>query len=163
MRILVLSDTHNNIVRIKHLLGFVKKISADAIVHCGDWDTEWAIFPFRSIKIPTYAVLGNADEAHQEEIEKALRDIGVDYGVDTKEINLDGKKFLVSHQPGKIQANIESGEYDVVFHGHTHQRKDKFIGKTHVINPGAVHNTTTPSFAVYDTESDKVEFLDIAL
>lgn len=163
MKILVMSDTHGNTARVRHLVGFAKKVGLEAIVHCGDWGTPECVLAMREAGIPIYAVLGNADEAQQEAIEKAMKELEVFYSPETLEAKLSNTLALIAHQPGLVEASIQSGQYDVVFHGHTHQRKDKFIGKTHVINPGAVHNTTTPSFAVYDTESDKVEFLDIAL
>jgi putative phosphoesterase len=163
MRLLILSDTHSNLTKIKHILEFAERIKVSAFIHCGDWDSANAVYLFKQAKAPVYAVLGNADEAHQQEIEEALKDSNINYEVDTKEVLLDGKRILVAHQPGKIQENIESGLYQIVFHGHTHQRKDKLVGKTRVINPGAVSNTSWPSFAIYDTQSDKVEFIDIVI
>lgn len=163
MKILAVSDSHGNIVRLKHVLGFVKNSRAWAVVHCGDWGTVEAARAVGYIKVPVYAVLGNADEARARQIEKVLEEVGVSLGVDTLEVELGGKKTVVAHQPGKVAGIIESGEYDIVFHGHTHQRKDKWYGKTHVINPGALSNTKKPSFAVYDTVSDKVEFIDLQI
>lgn len=163
MKILVMSDTHGNLQRLKHLVDFANQTKVSAIIHCGDWQYPESAYPIQEANMSVYAVLGNADEARQEEIETALKNANVNYEVDTLEVVWDGRKTLVAHQPGKIQASVESEEYGVVFHGHTHQRKDKFIGKTHVINPGAVHNTDNPSFAVYDTESDRAEFFDIVV
>ncbi|PIP57073.1 YfcE family phosphodiesterase, partial [Candidatus Woesebacteria bacterium CG22_combo_CG10-13_8_21_14_all_45_10] len=37
MKIVVISDSHGNIANLKHVLGFAKKIKAEAIIHCGDW------------------------------------------------------------------------------------------------------------------------------
>ena len=38
MRILVVSDSHGNIVRLKHVIGYANAQKLDAIIHCGDWD-----------------------------------------------------------------------------------------------------------------------------
>ena len=164
MKILVVSDTHGNIVRLKHVLGFAERFSVSALVHCGDWDNLETARLMGEVKIPVYGVLGNADEAHYNEILGELKGAGVEVGeVDIIKTEFDGKKVAIGHQPFRVAEYITKGEFDLVFHGHTHQKKDKFFGKTHVINPGAVANTTLPSFAIYDTKSDRVEFVDIAV
>lgn len=164
MKILVISDTHGNIVRLRHVLGFAERFDVSALVHCGDWDNAEIVGLIREVKIPVYGVLGNADEVQYNEILRELKGAGVEVGeVDVIKTEFDGKRTVIGHQPFKVAEYITSGDFDLVFHGHTHQRKDKFFGKTRVINPGAIHNTKEPSFAIYDTKSDKVEFIDIEI
>ena len=61
-----------------------------------------------------------------------------------------------------IQERIEAQDYDYVLCGHTHVRRDERIGKTHIINPGALsYRTVTPGFAFLDVENDRLEFVDL--
>ncbi len=57
----------------------------------------------------------------------------------------------------------KSGEYDVVFYWHNHiQNKDK-TGDCLIVNSGEIsgHKKSKVSFAVYDTENNDVEFVEI--
>lgn len=161
MKVLVLSDSHGNIVRLKHAVGYANSGGIDAIIHCGDWDNAKAVLAMKSSEIPVYGVLGNADVDPQ--MVPSLRNTNVNFGVDFLKLNLGGKNIGVCHFPGKLEEAIKSQEYDVLFHGHTHKKKDKLIGKTRVVNPGALQKTPTPSFAVYDTASNTIEFVDMAV
>lgn len=169
MKIVVLSDSHDNIVRLKHVIGFVESVGANAIIHCGDWNTPRAVKQFEGVKIPVFGVLGNADI--DPEIKIKMQKSKIKYEEDFLELKLDGRIIGVCHYPPSpaategqaLQRALESGRYDLLLHGHTHQKRDEKIGKTRVINPGALERTLKPSFAVYDTESDKVEFVEVAV
>lgn len=161
MRILIVSDSHGNIVRLKHAVGYAKSSGVNAIIHCGDWDNVEAVLTMQDAEIPVYGVLGNADVDPQ--VVPSLRKANVNFDIDFLKLDLDGKSIGVCHFPGKLEDAIKSQEYDVLFHGHTHKKKDKLFGKTRVVNPGALQKTPTPSFAVYDTETNSVEFVDIEL
>lgn len=159
MRILVISDSHDNIVRLKHCVGFANTSKLDAIIHCGDWSSPVAVETMRDAEIPIYGVLGNADVNPQ--MVPSLRNANVNFDVDFLKLDLEGCSIGVCHFPGKLEDAIKSQEYDVLFHGHTHKKKDKLFGKTRVVNPGALQKTLVPSFAVYDTGSNTVEFVDL--
>lgn len=163
MRVLIISDSHGNIIRLKHVYGFAKKAGLDAIIHCGDWDNVEAARTTQDVNLPIYSVLGNADIAHSAEITKVLRASGVSLKPEMLDLELAGRKIVVNHFPGKLVEYIESGKYDAIFHGHTHQRKNKAEGKTLIVNPGALHRTDNPSFAIYDTDENSVEFIDLAV
>lgn len=177
MKILVLSDSHGNIVRLKHVVGYANAQKLGAIIHCGDWDNTEAVLTMKDAEIPVYpegtnsvypegtsfayGVLGNADV--DPSILTSLRNANVIYDIVFLKLVLDGKNIGVCHFPGKLEEAIKSQEYDVLFHGHTHKKKDKLFGKTRVVNPGALQKTPTPSFAVYDTDNSVVEFVDVQI
>ena len=71
-------------------------------------------------------------------------------------LEFDDKKVFVTHgHRTSLRRAIDSGEYDYVFHGHTHRYKDEIIGKTRVINPGALGGKKVEdrSFVILDLES----------
>lgn len=163
MKLLVLSDSHGNIKRLKHVFGFAKSSGLDAVIHCGDWDNPEAAATARDVGVPIHSVLGNADVAQSGEITKVLKDSGVNLQPETLDLEHAGRKIVVNHFPGKLTEHIKSGKYDAVFHGHTHRRKEKTEGKTLVVNPGALYRTDQPSAAVYYTDKNSVEFIDLAI
>lgn len=160
MKLLIISDSHDNIVRLRHVLGFAEKLKVGAIIHLGDW---YRVVPeeiARVKNIPVYTVLGNAD--YRPELREELQQASIKYSENFLELELDNKKIGLSHYPSGIRNLIDGQKYDLLLHGHTHKRKNEVHGKTRVLNPGALQGTQLPSFAVYDTSSGEVEFVDIA-
>ncbi|MAG59350.1 hypothetical protein CMO96_00985 [Candidatus Woesebacteria bacterium] len=161
MKILTISDSHGNIVRLKHTIGYATQANLDAIIHCGDWGTKDAADAMKGVKIPVYGVLGNAD--YDPRIATSLRKAKVKFNDDFLKLELGGRQIGICHFPGKLKNALKSQEYDVLFHGHTHRKKNEKHGKTILVNPGALQKADIPSFAVYDTEKNKVEFVDVAI
>ncbi len=52
----------------------------------------------------------------------------------TGEIN--GKRIYMMHQPVMLDEVIDSGNYDLVIHGHTHKLDARRFGDAVLINPG---------------------------
>ncbi|OGY09485.1 MAG: hypothetical protein A2782_04330 [Candidatus Blackburnbacteria bacterium RIFCSPHIGHO2_01_FULL_43_15b] len=165
MKVLVISDTHGNINMIRHVLGFAKSQNMEAIFHCGDFSTAQDVSEVLRAGLPLYAITGNADEARYNDIWNLLTsNSATACAPDILEFTLDGKKIVMVHQPGKVREQIASGEYDAVFHGHLHLgARVEYYDQTLVVNPGALGNTTKPSFAVYDTVTNSAELIEIPL
>lgn len=160
MRTLVISDSHGNIVRLNHVLGFAKQYSVGAIIHCGDWGSVTS--SLNSMKnIPIYGVLGNAD--YSLELIKNLKKAQVIFEPDFLTLDLGGRRIAVCHYPTKLFEAIQSQQYDAVFHGHTHKKRNEVVGRTQIINPGALERTLSPSFALYDTETNQAKIVDVLL
>ena len=50
---------------------------------------------------------------------------------------------------------------DWLLHGHTHQVRDERIGRTRIINPGALQRARRYTVGLLDTESDSLDVLEI--
>jgi len=140
MKIVIISDSHNNLANLKHVMGFAKKIDAQAVIHCGDWNDLKSVDTVFSYKIPVYGVVGNADIADniKDKFNKFL------------EIKIDNKKIAIIHSIKDLKSN----NYDIVFCGHRHKQQKN----GNVVNPGALENDI--NFAVYDTITGKIEFFN---
>jgi predicted phosphodiesterase len=57
---------------------------------------------------------------------------------------------------------LAAQEHDYLLHGHTHVRRDERVGKTRVINPGALHRAAEKTVALLDLAADRLEYLRIA-
>lgn len=149
MKAVVISDSHGNVANIRFVLGFAEKIKAGAIIHCGDWDNLPAVEEVLRSKISVYGVLGNADV--DPEIVKIIKDRRL-------RIKLGSRKIGVIHNFNHLVSNIELPS--IVFCGHRHFKSERIVGRVKVVSPGALHSIK-PSFAVYDTDANKVEFFDL--
>lgn len=150
MKIVVIGDSHGNIANVKLVLGFAGKIKADGIIHCGDWDNLRAVKMVYSYKIPVYGVLGNADI--DPRIAKMVNGQWLKINLGGEEVGII-HNLTISHKPLTIGC-------DVVFCGHRHFKSERIINGVKVISPGALHSVK-PSFAVYDTITNGVEFFDL--
>jgi len=150
MKILVISDSHGNIANLKLAMGFAEKIKAEALIHCGDWDNLQAVEIVYSYKIPVYGVLGNADI--DPRIAKIVNDQWLKIKLGNRKIGVI-HNLTISHQPLVIDC-------DVVFSGHRHFKSERIVNGVRIVHPGALHSVK-PSFVVYDTATNGVEFLNL--
>lgn len=156
MKILIISDSHGHVANLKHILGFAERIGVNAIIHCGDWNTLESADTVLSFDIPLFTVLGNADV--RQEVVSKLKSGSKKFSEDFLNLTLDGKKIGITHKPSNVKKYFSDKEIDVVFCGHLHSKDESMVGKTRVVRPGATINGI--NFAVYDTSSDKIEFIN---
>ncbi len=154
MKILVISDSHGNIANIKLAMGFAGKIKAEAIIHCGDWDNLRAVEEVLQSRIPLYTILGNAD-IHSE-VKDLLERKAKEFNEKFLNISLGKRKIGIVHKIGDIEIN----EQDIIFSGHRHFKEEKMKGNVKLIRPGSLCLIES-SFAVYDTDTNGVEFFDL--
>jgi hypothetical protein len=78
---------------------------------------------------------------------------------------LDGYRIAMIHGDNDevLRNLIISGEYAYVFHGHTHRRRDQTVGRTRVINPGALGGTRhqARSFCILDLATGVARFVEL--
>jgi len=145
MKIAVVSDTHNNWTNFKKAIEWIKKEEIRLILHCGD--------------ISSQETIDDAKKLFDGEIKfvKGNADWGLDLP-DELDLEFNKKKIAFVHFPNEAKKLAQSGKFDMVFYGHTHRPWDEKIGDCHMINPGEMAGQFyKPSFAVYDTASDKLE------
>lgn len=156
MKILVVSDSHDNVINLKHVMGFAKEIHAEAVIHCGDWNTIDTVETVLSFGIPLYTVLGNADV--RPEVIEELKKKSEKFDEEFLEFELGNRKIGITHKPSDIKKFFVDKKVDVIFCGHRHSKDENFVNGIKIIRPGAIINGN--NFAVYDTTSDKIEFIN---
>jgi predicted phosphodiesterase len=60
-----------------------------------------------------------------------------------------------------LRETIAGGQYDLVCHGHTHVARQETVGRTLVVNPGALYRANPHRFALVDLPA--LEVTSIAL
>lgn len=164
MKILLLSDIHDNVWALQTILKSQQANGADALICCGDLCSPFIIDLLSAFKKPVHTVLGNNDcdvAAMTGKLSKyPIIKIHGEYYRD----ELKAKTFAVNHYPEKAQKLMELQIYDVVCYGHDHAIFAKHLGKTLLLNPGAVMGFNAmqlkdihSSFMVYNTLTDEVE------
>jgi putative phosphoesterase len=78
-------------------------------------------------------------------------------------LEFDGRKIFISHFHDLVDSMAKSGDFDAVFYGHNHIKDERMIGDCIVVNPGEISASKTgkASYAIYNTEDNKVEFFEV--
>lgn len=146
MKFAIISDSHDNLGNILKAIDYLNQEKIAVAIHCGDIASEETIKAIEDrFKGEISFVRGNAD-------------FSVKKLPDTLDLDIGGKKVGVVHFPNLAKRLAKSGTYDLVFYGHTHKPWEEKIGETRLVNPGELAgHRYQPTFATYDTETDKLE------
>jgi putative phosphoesterase len=159
----VVSDTHDN----QDVIAAAVELFAgevDAVIHCGDIVAPFSASQFNE-DFDFYAVRGNNDG--EWALQDAVRPFGSYLG-EMGELSLGGKRIAAYHGTSQpiVDALVDSGTYDYVFHGHTHARvHEEADNGTVRINPGGIgtgpDETQPPAGVIVDTDTGEVTFHDL--
>ncbi len=153
MKIGAISDTHDDVEATQQAVRILDGLNVSLTIHCGDIGLE--VVPLLKGR-RLHFVCGNMDDADRlrEAIVEPEHAIHDQFG--TLEIEGCRVAFLHGHDVKLLYQTIQSGEWDLVLHGHTHAFSSTREGRTVVLNPGAASRTSHPSLAVVDLPSLEV-------
>ncbi|MFN0196276.1 MAG: YfcE family phosphodiesterase [Planctomycetaceae bacterium] len=155
MRLGIVSDTHGEMRFARPAIDLLETLNVDLVIHCGDIGNESMIPLFD--RWPAHFVFGNVDGDGQR-LRTAIEAAGQTCHEMFGSLTCEGKKiaFLHSHDAQRFQETIASGEWDLVCYGHTHVAEQHLVGKTLVLNPGAIYRGKPHSIATVELPSLQV-------
>lgn len=158
----VLSDTHNQLPRVRQAIQLLRAEGAEALVHCGDLTGPEVVAACADL--PCYFAFGNHDADMVGELQQAIAKVGgicLGWG---GEVTLAGKRVAVTH--GHMRSDVRrvmAARPDYLLSGHSHLRGDRREGPTRRINPGALHEADEYTVALLDLQAGVVRFLTVPL
>jgi putative phosphoesterase len=157
----ILSDTHDRVEAMAAAMELLRGRGAEFFVHCGDVGSERVIDHLAGV--PSAFVFGNTDW-DRAALARYAESVGVHCRGAFADLDLGGKRFAVIHGDDfKLKQQLLAGQaYDYLLQGHTHARADERVGRTRLINPGALHRAREKTVALLDTATDRLEFLVVA-
>jgi putative phosphoesterase len=155
MKIGIISDSHENMPRIRQAVKLFNRRRVAYVLHAGDIISPITAGEFCALKAPFIGVFGNND-GDRLFLTRRFRKIG---RIHTKkyEGKLGGRKILLIHEPDMLEALAASGAYDVIIYGHTHRSEISRRGDTLVINPGEACGWITGEATVAILDLDKLK------
>jgi putative phosphoesterase len=160
MRIGIVSDSHDDLHNLELALDVLRAAEVTRVLHCGDLCGPAAVELLSNFNV--WIARGNMDR-HPELEQTILETIGSGRLADIHRLTLDGHSVAMvhGHQESRLRRLINTGEHAYVFHGHTHRRSDRRVGRTRVINPGALGGMRWQqrSFCILDLELGEAEFI----
>lgn len=167
MKIGIISDTHDQILRVKKAVELFNEEKIELAVHCGDIISPFTLQFYKELKCPIKFLFGNnaGDIRLHLDYAKKYGLVDFEFGIFFS-LAIGGKKIAVYHGevPEITNALVQCGEYDCVFSGHDHVARIEKIGKALIVNPGTLmdkheEGMKTPSVAIYDSETNSAKLI----
>ena len=134
MLIGIMSDTHDNLILTQKAIDLFNTKKVEHVIHAGDYTSPFTLKLFSALKCPFSGVFGNNDGDKLLLLERADGNIHNQPYL----FSLNKKKILVMHEHHIIDALADSGHFDLIVYGHTHEADIRKVNKTLVVNPGEV-------------------------
>ena len=160
MLIGILSDTHGRAETMAAAVAALRGCGAAFFIHCGDVGSEDVLDHLAGL--PSAFIFGNTDFDRMS-LTQYAQDRGITCYGNTGDLEIDGKRFALLHgDDERLKRRIlDAQQHDYLLQGHTHVPHDDRVGRTRVINPGALHRAKVKTVALLDTASDSVSFITI--
>ena len=162
MKIGIIADTHDDFQNLEAALEILEAEGVTRILHCGDVCGPQMVRPL--VGFDVWISQGNMDRnlGLTEAVEGMLGNGRLAW---LQRPSLNGYPLAIIHGDNDeaLSNLITSGEYTYVFHGHTHRRQDRTVGRTRVINPGALggRRWQSRSFCILDLATGEAHFVEI--
>jgi len=130
----IISDSHDNLVKIRQAVALFKDLGCRLVLHAGDFVAPFAARELQAVGCPVKAVFGNCDG----EIGGLTRTIQ-GFGEIRPEpfiFDWEDRRFLLAHLDKSVARFAAEKSYDIIIFGHTHKPEIRETGRTLIINPG---------------------------
>ena len=164
MQVGIVSDTHDNLDVAQAAVDRFTAADVELVVHCGDIVSPFTARLFDTDAFDFYAVRGNNDG--EWGLQSLVDDFGVYMG-EMGELELEDAHIAVYHGTSEaiVGALVDSGTYDYVLRGHTHERVHEQRNGTVQVNPGGIPldpaGGERPAAVVLDTGTGEATFHDL--
>ena len=152
MKMIILSDTHHDVVAIEKILPIIN--SCDCLVHLGDCNDDIKRLGEKIKVKEIIKVKGNCDFLELVNPTEVIREID---GV--KILFTHGHRFRVKDDLLELMLYAQEHECKYVFYGHTHEPKTDERYGINFINPGTLSSTSNwygQSYCVVEIENGKI-------
>ena len=153
----ILSDSHGRADTTRLAVTLLHDRGAELLLHLGDIGGEQVIDEL--VGHPAHIVFGNCDW-NDRELGRYAEIVGIINDHPIGRIVIDGRTvaFTHGHLLEPMQQAVQDG-VDYLLHGHTHELRDERVGRTRVINPGALFRAARYTAALLDPRADRMEIL----
>ena len=156
----ILSDTHDRDEMMAAAIQLLRDHGAQFFIHCGDVGGQAVLDHLAGL--PAAFIWGNNDWDRLA-LQRYAKKLEIPCYGSQADLTLDGRRFAVIHGDDipLRRRLLEEQQYDYLLQGHTHMKHLERIGKTLVINPGALYRAREKTVALLDTSNDQVLFLEV--
>lgn len=154
----IISDTHGRAERAARAIELLRARGASRIVHLGDVGDERVLDLLAGLEATV--VFGNCDDAPS--LGRYARFLGIDVVHPGAIIEVKSLRIGLTH--GHLEreyARLLGEGVDILLHGHTHEIRDEVVGRTRVLNPGALHRASRLTALLLDPASGEAQWIEV--
>ena len=128
----IISDTHDHMPVIRKAVDLCNARQVKHVIHGGDFTSPFTFRALKHLASDFTGIYGNNDG------ERVLLQKLSKQRIFTQPYILDlaGRKIVIMHEHQVVDALADSGHYDLVIYGHTHEPDIRKRGNTLIVNPG---------------------------
>ena len=159
MLIGIIADTHDNLPVIRKAVEMFNERKVGHVIHAGDFTSPFTFRALKHLACDFTGIYGNNDG------ERVLLQKLSHARIFTQPyiLELAGRKIVIMHEHQVVDALADSGHFDLVIYGHTHEPDIRKRGNTLIVNPGELsgwlHGTST--IAVADLATLSAELINL--
>ena len=165
MLIGAISDTHDNLPLVEKAVKYLNDQKVGLVLHAGDYIAGFVVPKFKQLNCQLIGVFGNNDGDHELLKKRFSETPNCTIHDRFAQVTIDGYRIalLHGHETELLNAIIDSGYFNAVIHGHTHNKNIEQKGKTLSINPGELcgYLTGKPTIALLDTVKDEAKIIEL--
>lgn len=165
MLIGLMADTHDNLPLVDKAVTKLNEANVELTLHAGDFVAPFVVRRFKGLKSKLIGVFGNNDGDHVLLKRRFSEYKNLEMRGTFAEIVVGGVKIALLHgsEGELLEALVNSGYFDFVVHGHSHNAESYWKGKTFVVNPGEVcgYLSGRSTIALLDTEKREVKMVEL--
>ena len=143
----IISDTHDNLPVIRRAVEVFNERKVGHVIHAGDFTSPFTFRALKHLACDFTGIYGNNDG------ERVLLQKLSHARLFTQPyiLELADWKIVIMHEHHVVDALADSGHFDLVIYGHTHEPDMRKRGNTLIVNPGELsgwlHGTSTIAVA----------------
>jgi hypothetical protein len=165
MLIGAISDTHDNLPQIEKAVKYLNDQKVGLVLHAGDYVAGFVIPKFKQLNCKLIGVFGNNDGDHELLKKRFSETANCTIHDRFAAVTVEGYRIALLHgtETELLDAIINSGYFDAVIHGHSHNKSIEKKGKTLAINPGEVcgYLTGKCTVALLDTAKREAKIIEL--
>ena len=159
MLIGIISDSHDNLVNLEKALVILQARKVEHILHAGDYVSPFTARVLKKFTGGFTGIFGNND-GEKLFLRKMFNDT---IHPQPHILTLHDRKIVMMHEHDLVDALADSGHFDLVVYGHTHEPDIRQRGNALIVNPGELsgwlHGRST--VAVVDLTALSAELIEL--
>lgn len=150
MKIGILSDSHDNLPRLKKAVRFFNKKKVGLVLHAGDFVAPFTVQRLSLLTMPWQGVFGNND-GEKNGLSK-ISAARIQQG--PLRLRLEGKRVTLVHDLHSINPHTEKA--DLIICGHSHKPQIQKLDTKLIVNPGEAGGWLSDKATVAIVDLDKL-------
>ncbi|MEM4739339.1 MAG: metallophosphoesterase [Acidilobaceae archaeon] len=165
----VLSDTHDSLANTEKAIKVFRDNNVSMIIHLGDIIAPFTLRAIlEGLNVRFEGVFGNND-GEKLGLLRIASIYNASLGEQPRVVNINGRRLLLVHGFGDpvttyeiVKALAESGRWNAVLYGHTHEPLVDYVRGSLILNPGDCSGVLNkPTVALLDTRTLRVRLVNL--